>query len=963
MIGTLVWKEYREQRLMWIAVAALAVMFAAVVWQLMPEQRHTPDRLAWQQAAIAILWCGAGVYGAVSGAAVLAGEREEGTLEFLDSLTGRRLDLWRTKIAFAASANIAMLGVLYGLTTSFYVGGLLDGEYTQIAAIGVGILALHTFCWSVFFGTWSKSALAACGWTALAAPLSAFFILLASSSIVVFLENLTLFRYSAIQADRVPAAIVYGMVNLAPLAALYVSYRVFCGDRRGQSIAVRQSTRRLPALAGTTQLLWMIVRQGWVTVLVIGAITMTAALAVASGTAPWGLLPAGLLIGILAGLAAFGSEQAQREQRFLADQRLPVVRVWLVKVGAWLSVAVAAGSVLAVGDPYREAWGTSVAARSPMPWILAGFAVGHLTMLVFRKRIVTVVVAPMLAAPLAGIWFPSLCEGDFYPSLTFVPPLVLLIGGLLSIRLWTAGTLLSRRGIGTLVLSAMLAVGWIAAALWYRAASIVDIGPPFDVAAFQATLAEGRQARAAELIRDAMPAVAGFAEAMSPRNEWSERWLAEQLDSALATPLVDELLDERLDQLFAQPSIRALSELPKLPPGALTQPSDYLSYGSHWYRNTFGARGVALVLLLEAVRETDRDDHAAALEHWAAALAVTNTLRNHTWSLPWNIAEYLDRQAFAVLDRWLAAVPQDSPLIERALDILGRHEMLLPSVASISKIDYLAVRERLENPLPRPTYRWYAEAFWSDGKHHYLELPIGESLDQLVWRAPWEVVRRQRVLDHAAVGWLAVAELPYWEVPAVLTSSTQRHPRRRADTRAYVGNRRAMMLPQAPWHQLNRRRGRHDLDPIDATSASGHYSTWSAPRQPNLLRAMAECGIRGNRLKLALVLFEARHGQPAKRLEQLVPHELASLPIDPFNGEPFRYRISPGETLRIWPADVEMRAAGELGPDEKITVAPDQVIVWSVGPDGHDEDGRIVNDGSHSRWDGDLVFLVPPPRD
>ena len=89
MIASLVWKEYREQRIAW---AALAFVGAATLFAL-PEL-PAPRGLEWEPQArdevassvVLVAWA----YGVICGAMLLAGEREAGTLPFLDALPGLR---------------------------------------------------------------------------------------------------------------------------------------------------------------------------------------------------------------------------------------------------------------------------------------------------------------------------------------------------------------------------------------------------------------------------------------------------------------------------------------------------------------------------------------------------------------------------------------------------------------------------------------------------------------------------------------------------------------------------------------------------------------------------------------------------------------------------------------------------------------------------------------------------------
>jgi hypothetical protein len=69
---------------------------------------------------------------------------------------------------------------------------------------------------------------------------------------------------------------------------------------------------------------------------------------------------------------------------------------------------------------------------------------------------------------------------------------------------------------------------------------------------------------------------------------------------------------------------------------------------------------------------------------------------------------------------------------------------------------------------------------------------------------------------------------------------------------------------------------------------------------------------------LALILYQIDAGKPAQRLEQLVPRYFEEVPVDPFNGRPFRHSDS-SALLR--------------NPEGQI-ISIGQGILESAGPDG-----------------------------
>jgi len=80
--------------------------------------------------------------------------------------------------------------------------------------------------------------------------------------------------------------------------------------------------------------------------------------------------------------------------------------------------------------------------------------------------------------------------------------------------------------------------------------------------------------------------------------------------------------------------------------------------------------------------------------------------------------------------------------------------------------------------------------------------------------------------------------------------------------------------------------------------------------------------VRATRLRVALALYQIEHDRPAEALEELVPKYLPQVPLDPFTGGPFQYRISRGEQVPV--------SSILAGPGERWRqVAPGQGVLWS----------------------------------
>jgi hypothetical protein len=79
-------------------------------------------------------------------------------------------------------------------------------------------------------------------------------------------------------------------------------------------------------------------------------------------------------------------------------------------------------------------------------------------------------------------------------------------------------------------------------------------------------------------------------------------------------------------------------------------------------------------------------------------------------------------------------------------------------------------------------------------------------------------------------------------------------------------------------------------------------------------------------LVTAVALYQADHGQPPAKVDALLqPAYLAALPLDAFTGQPFRYRISTGETLEEFSENPLT-----LLPGQAVVESEDQGQVWPV---------------------------------
>jgi hypothetical protein len=312
------------------------------------------------------------------------------------------------------------------------------------------------------------------------------------------------------------------------------------------------------------------------------------------------------------------------------------------------------------------------------------------------------------------------------------------------------------------------------------------------------------------------------------------------------------------------------------------------------------ARRASALFMAHALQLQARGDDAAALDHLTVVLSLSRLLRHNTPLDELLVARAMEAIALDGLQRWLENLGPRKDLLRRALDELRRHEERTPSLSGNVKAESYVSRNDLEFLF-----------------RHERRLPT--QLLALASQAPWERARLGRVHDASVARELRLVNRPYWEGSDIAWGKT-------------------------PWGRVRSRA----LDSLTVTFFSAN--PWSS--------VMPRCRVRAVRLQVALAAYQAKERKPAARLDDLVPRYLKTIPVDPFSGRPFGYRVSAGEKIEVaqWQPEGEPRF---------LTVSAGQGVLWSTGADRSDDGGRkqgLDLDGSapSSREPGlDLIFLVP----
>ena len=930
MIRAVVWKEFREQ---WLIALALVVLGGGVlVVAATLGDPPTPGA----SAADVVRSLGVGrlatlmlvvTAGMVCGGALFAAERESGTMSFLEVLPAARWALWRAKIAAGVLLAIAQAGVLLALAAAL---GLADGPF----AARLAVYALLAFAWGTLGSTVARTTLGSVGVAIPAASLATFGFLL---------PICLLFAPPGSNFPRpVGWAVFEALMLFAPLAA---SGWWFTAPDRARAAG------RGGAASGLRALVWLCLRQMRVAGPVLSAFALAFGFALlAPETRAVLIWPAlALAAGTLAGVTAFGDEQSHRTAAFWAEGRLPLGRAWAAKIGlhlalvAWLLfLLLLPAAVRAQFEPqsgfgrgrstfaaiFRDRLFDELGSQA-WKYLLVpavyGFAAGHVCGLLFRKLVVACGVALMVGGSLAALWGPSLLAGGVQHWQVWLPAAALLLTGRLVLRPWACDRVGGRGPLLRLAGGTGAALLVFAVALGCRIVEVPDLPGGEDDAAFVAALPSydenvtGREFRAASerYTRAAAALAPEPATAPVPPDTRRRPRLDERLDAVFRTGWAanDPELTAWLDGVFADahgppgdaPWHATAAIAAAGPVGVFELP--LLVNTTEPQRTTAaaldGARRMAIALLVRGLQRQERDPAALPAAYETVA-ALARTLRNGSGVMSLVAGIEVERLALLAADRWLERYAAGADVLRAMAGAIERRD----APGDLDPLPhYLADRYVLREQMRAPA-GWLATHLVPGGTG-------GEPAADLIafaWTVPWERERTRRLLG---LGFEQGRNGPSADRNALLAG--------RPGAGLLVGR--------------NRSAG-------DVVDTDRH------------LRVVRRALI----LKLAVRAYLIDRQTPPAALSDLVTGAyLAVVPTDPYDeGRPFGYRVSPGENLR-GPAPAPGSGSGSgsgRGSDEPVAypIKAGQVLVWSVGIDRTDQGGVVAPGSPRSE---DLVFLVP----
>lgn len=929
MIRTLLWKEYREQRTIALALLVFAMGLPTLV-QLFVEPADAHDT-PFSNMAIAIIW----LAGLVVGGQAFAGEREGGTQPWLDALPAWRRMIGRTKIAFSLIVLASIAAALFVLGRSTNWARPVHGvEFLGLLTV----LGLNGLGCGLLGSTLGRTSLTAIGWG------------IAAQGVMSLIWLVIGLAAGPTNSEQDTRALTIGGLLSMPLPFAIALYRFQVPDRARRC----RSTKSAASRTSWRSMLWLAWRQNRVTVGIIVATGLATAIYVyvSRNLLVW---PAfGLAFGIVAGLESFGPDRAGDSQRLFGDRRWPIGRVWWTKFALGFSFALIPVLLQLAFLAFRKFADWQDLAPSHMkadlaqhvwPFVrmdylllgpLYGFAVGQFLGMISRKSAVAFVLSALIGSFFVAAWWPSLYFGGLHLWQWAIPPVLLIAATRCLAWTWATGRLSEPKSILEAVGIFALATGAMIGGIAYRTIEVPDRAPPFDVAAFEASLPTPEQNQAilklTQLLRQFRAEVQDPTFKIRRTGESDPQWnwliRAQKCVVAQSWPTEDGELSRKLDEFAKLPFIGNLRTAVALPFGMAEFSGGKI--GATDYQQLGAATYLASAVAARSLQLATRGEAAAAFDLLFVVLEFGRHLQSRAENEVFVSGIVIEQTALRLFPIVARSSGGDNRLLRDVTAQMDKMDQSSPPVADTIKISYLIALQTIRNGGVAPNSA--SSETWTPRR--------------LAAMAPWEITRSVHVINATIAGFLRTEALSYPE----------------AIDRIGDGPKSLYIMEHwlSAWTPVKPRSIAEFQDLRDWVLSSfgqqAGFPTSQVLIQSQVTRTLRRAVI----LQIALVAYRAENHEPAAKLGDLVPSYLSGLPQDPYSEQPFSYRVSAGEQIAMYPAK---------SPDAGIgtTLVPAGVgILWSVGGDIRD-DGGFVNHASP--WGAiqfhpgrDLIFLVPEVR-
>lgn len=887
LLWKMVWKEYRQQRGLWLVLAACALALQVViVCAEMLDNRSAAPEVLFAIGLMFSCWFALG-----SGATLFAGEHDAGTYDTLRAFPVPARHVLTGKV-LCALAGVLTMPLLLGLFTILLSRFHLPDRATYLATWLMGLVtALELLTWGMFFSLQMRRPLWAVVFTAMALCGCIAFVQI-SLSIFVGGGSMLANQWAlparcviAVLISVIDVWLALGWLNEKQRRVRVPSWPWWVSKKRRVISAVVIPPRR----RALGRLIWHEWRQS--RGLALGAFGITAimiGLLVVSGlnshgtdlwTLPFWSLPG--MAAILGGCAFLG-DQSQNGFRFFAEQGAKPRTVWLSRqlvwgglLAIWTVVGLAATVWLAsipahtLGVNWRPPfYSSNLNAHEVATYILYTFSAliglswvtysaAQVGSLFIRSGVVGFFVGIFLAL-IAGLWCVLMFKAHV-PLLWSAGPLPILLLWSTWLRApdWITEQTSWRAKLQaaiSLASPALLVLGVIA----YRLLEVPSVTlPPLDEVLRPPTPEERataklyeeamqlnhalRDSRAPVIETGSMPLASTALENSTPNGSVTSRTVVD-IEAIVANFV---LASRRPTCRFVGPHLR------------IFPPSD-------------GFQQLADTILSRAAELDAHGDHDGSLELQLAVTRFAKHLYQSGTSYHSYAARGIEGSALEQLVRWSAQPGRTPDEIHRVIQRLDTECFSYsPPWDTFVLNDY---------------YR-YSQMLATDTSIAVDRDREFASFQTLTLYMPWEKIRVRRVLAYYTS--LTLSDLQFAEQALQNGGAVSPHPNANLDQLLES----TMLVQSLPirWHLL---------------SAAWH-----------------ETGRRAARIRLGLLQWRAQHGELPAQLDQLKQlADFGDVPTDPFAGWPFRYiREGFEETLSRGAANGE-------------AIPPDTPFIWSCGP-------------------------------
>jgi hypothetical protein len=395
---------------------------------------------------------------------------------------------------------------------------------------------------------------------------------------------------------------------------------------------------------------------------------------------------------------------------------------------------------------------------------------------------------------------------------------------------------------------------------------------PFDVRSFLAGLPQGERNQAGKLTEEAVQKFVAVRSAvdrqLKPRTGDGSYMNRIRGSFVFGWQDLGPDVARWLNAVCTDDWIKKLEGASSLSPGMLLDPrrgTDEIQW-----RFMENCKDTGDVLLARALQVQAEGKDKQALDHLAAALALSRNLRNKTAEVFYGAGWELEQTALVRLLnlRIDPTTPRDlrtyiwkwekhPEFTQYALDVLSRHEELLPDPAGCIRANYIATRADLDNFLGPESHFRLSSIYW----------PVRLAVIDV----PWERNRFEQLLNLLYSGLLPAVDQPFWVLPA----AGAKDPRMRA---------RSSDLVPAYW-QVDQLTRNHMQKLIQ--EKPGPMLWYFTQRDILAMSATSLKDIRYWRIRLAADLYQGKEGKPPHQEGDLVPRFLKAWPVDPLSGKPF----------------------------------------------------------------------------